>query len=212
MSWLKLTVGKVIAWEILHHIEFYFIFSLSYYIYVQNFFTKFCRLSKNAEHKQDFNTYVLLDSHSSNLYPIFFQAKALMTSQVNTWKKTLLLSTFNVHSLIIATIAIHLFLKRLWIGKNVPCTQNCNLLFKEQLNPITIYTVKISTTLRWCTTGYSHSVLSRWGLAPIVLGPGLLLYLRILACGAWEVLNRFVSHADYPNPRFQWSAVNLVQD
>lgn len=68
--------------------------------------------------------------------------------------------------------------------KNVPCTQNCNLLFKEQLNPITIYTVKISTTLRWCTTGYSHSVLSRWGLAPIVLGPGLLLYLRILACGA----------------------------
>lgn len=96
---------------------------------------KFCCTSKNVEHEHDFNTYVLLDSHSSNIYSIFFQAKALMTSQVNTWKKTLLLSTSNVHSLIIATIAIHLFLKRLWIGKNVPCTQNCNLLFIEQLNP-----------------------------------------------------------------------------
>lgn len=55
---------------------------------------------------------------------------------------------------------------------------------KSSLTLIIIYRVKISTTLRWCTTRYSHSVLSRWGLAPIVLGPGLLLYLRILACGA----------------------------
>lgn len=54
----------------------------------------------------------------------------------------------------------------------------------NSLTLTTIYRVKISTTVRWCTTGYSHSVLSRWGLAPIVLGPGLLLYLRILACGA----------------------------
>lgn len=55
---------------------------------------------------------------------------------------------------------------------------------KNSLTLLTIYTVKISTSLRWCTTGYSYSALSRLGLSPIVLGPGLLLYLRILACGA----------------------------
>lgn len=128
-------------------------------------------------------------------------------------KENITFSTFNEYSLIIATIAIHLFLKRRWIIKKMYLARNTVICYlKNSLTLLTIYTVKISTSLRWCTTGYSHSALSRLGLSPIVLGPGLLLYLRILACGAWEVLNRFVSHADYPNPRFQWSAVNLVPD
>lgn len=118
---MKVTVEKVLAWEILNHTSGSVSLSACHVTYICRTFSqiKFCCTSKNVEHEHDFNTYVLLDSHSSNLYPIFFQAKALMTSQVNTWKKPLLLSTFNVHSLIIATIAIHLFLKRLWIGKKM---------------------------------------------------------------------------------------------
>lgn len=72
------SVGNTTPYRVLFH------FQLVILHICTELFHKFCRLSKNAEHKQDFNTYVLLDSHSSNLYPIFFQAKALMTSQVNT--------------------------------------------------------------------------------------------------------------------------------
>lgn len=84
---MKVTIGKVLALEILNHISGFVSLSACHvtYIYAELFHKiKFCCTSKNVEHEHDFNTYVLLDSHSSIIYPIFFQAKALMTSQVNT--------------------------------------------------------------------------------------------------------------------------------
>lgn len=114
------------------YIGFCFIISLSCYIYMQNFFTK---LNFAARLKMwNMNTISIRMSYLT-VTPVLY---ILYFSKRKRWwhlKLTLERNHYFCQRLIIATIAIHLFLKRLWKGKNVPCTQNCNLLFKEQLNP-----------------------------------------------------------------------------
>lgn len=105
---------------------------------MQNFFTK---LNFAARLKmRNMNTISIRMSYltvTPVLYILYFsKRKRWWHLKLTLERKHYFCQRSDAHSLIIATIAIHLFLKRLWIGKkNVPCTQNCNLFFIEQLNP-----------------------------------------------------------------------------